>query len=64
MVNACTTSGMTQPSSVHSDQSQRVMDDGAMAMVEFGSAPPAVAVHGLFIAPSGGQIAVAALSVG
>jgi hypothetical protein len=31
---------------------QDVMDDGAVAVVEPGSTPPAVAVHGPFIAPS------------
>src|SRR6476469_5798467 len=31
---------------------QSVMDDGAVAVVEFGSTPPTVAVHGPFIAPS------------
>ena len=36
------------------------MDDGAMAVVELGSTPPAVAVHGPFIAPSARQSVVAA----
>lgn len=31
---------------------QRVMDDGAVAVVEFGSTPPTVVVHGPFIALS------------
>jgi hypothetical protein len=31
---------------------QGVVDDGAVAVVEPGSTPPAVAVHGPFIAPS------------
>ena len=40
---------------------QGVMDDGAVAVVESGSTPPAVAVHGPFIAPSARRSAVAAL---
>ena len=53
MLNACTTSGVTQSSSVHSDRCQRVVNDGAMAVLEARPALAAVTAHGPFIAPAG-----------
>ncbi len=52
MMNACSNFGSDAAVLGALGPGQRVVDDGAVAVVELGSTPSAAAVHGPFIAPS------------